>query len=314
MRPILFHLPGDIPVFGYGVMLGLSCVLGAHLAVYWGERTAIPARRSWWFVVGVIVLGILGGRLHELWVLDKLTFDELFQLQHSGRTAYGGFLGATAAGIVLAPLLRIPFWRMADAVAPTLALGLGLTRIGCFLYGCDYGFQSDTFGVCFPKGPLASGSPPWRDQVDAGLIPATATESLPVFPAQLAESAVGFALFALLVWLWARRPRREGTVLLWFFFGYGLARAALEQFVRADSGRGELLGLSTSATIGLTTAAASALLLFVPPLAGLRAEAAPLLPGAHDDEGEGDGSEPAAAEPHAATPGAGSHRRRRRRR
>lgn len=314
MRPILFHLPGGIPVFGYGVMLGLSCVLGAHLAVYWGERTAIPPRRSWWFVVGVIVLGILGGRLHELWVLDKLTFDELFQLQHSGRTAYGGFLGATAAGIVLAPLLRIPFWRMADAVAPTLALGLGLTRIGCFLYGCDYGFQTDTFGVCFPKGPLASGSPAWRDQVEAGWIPATATESLPVFPAQLAESAVGFALFALLVWLWTRRPRREGTVLLWFFFGYGLARAALEHFVRADSGRGELLGLSTSTTIGLITAALSALLLFVPPLAALRPEAAPLLPA---DEGEGDQAEPAAPaaeEPDAAASGASPRRRRRRRR
>lgn len=277
MRPILFELPGGVPIFGYGVMLGLSCVLGAHLGVYLGERSGIPARKLWWYCALVILIGIVGGRVHELFVLGKLTLSELLKLQHSGRTAYGGFLSATFAAAALAPLFKIPFWRFADGAAPTLALGLGLTRIGCFFYGCDYGFQSDTWGVCFPKGPLAEGTPPWRDQVAAGLIPPTASQSLPVFPAQLAASAVGFVLFGFLMWLWFRRPRREGTVLLAFFGLYGLARAGLEA-LREDAGRGELLGMTTSTTIGLISVAITGALLFVPALAAFRSPAGEILP------------------------------------
>jgi len=88
MRPVLFELFG-VPIFGYGIMLGLSCVLGAHLAVYLGERSGIPAKRMWWYCAVVILVGIVGGRVHELLVLGKLSFAELFRLQHSGRTAYG---------------------------------------------------------------------------------------------------------------------------------------------------------------------------------------------------------------------------------
>ncbi len=310
MHPILFHLPGGVPVFGYGVMLGLSCVLGAHIAVHYGERSGIPARKSWWFVVAVIVIGILGGRFHELLVTGKLSWEAVSQVQHSGRTAYGGYLSATLAAAFLAPLLGISFWRIGDAVAPTLALGLGLTRIGCFLYGCDYGFQSDTWGVCFPKGPLPGGSPAWRDHVEAGLIPLTAAESLPVFPAQLLASATGFALFGLLLWLWYRRPRRDGTVILAFFLTYGLARAGLEQ-LRSDVGRGELLGLSTSTTIGLISAAVTGALLWLPPLARWRGEAPPPVPVGDPAPPAGQETEQEATESGADT---GGERRRRKRR
>ena len=72
--------------------------------------------------------------------------------RHSGRTAYGGYIGGTLAAIVATRLLKVPFWRFADAVAPTLALGLGVVRIGCFCFGCDYGFQTDEWGVVFPEG------------------------------------------------------------------------------------------------------------------------------------------------------------------
>lgn len=277
MHPILFHLPIlDKPVYSYGTLFGLSCVLGAHLAVYLSERSGIEARKAWWFALSVIVLGVVGGRIHELWVQGKLFTSALFQLEHSGRTAYGGFIFGTLGGIAAARLLKVPFWRFADAVAPTLALGLGLTRIGCFLYGCDYGIRSDAWGVRFPPG-----SPAAQDHLEAGLVQllpdGSAPPSLPVFPAQLLASAVGLALFAFLLWFWFRRPRREGSVFLLFGCLYGLARAGLEQ-LRSDVGRGELLGLSTSTTIGLFTAAACLLLLCVPALARWRAEAREILP------------------------------------
>jgi phosphatidylglycerol:prolipoprotein diacylglycerol transferase len=285
MSPILFVLFG-IPVYGYGVMLGISCVAGAHLAVYLSVRSGIPHKKAWGMVLAVIVVGLVGGRIHDLIVNGNLTFDELFKLRHSGRTAYGAFLAATLTGIVAARVFKISFWRFADAAAPTMALGLGLTRIGCFFAGCDYGFQSDSWGVAFPVE-----SPAWRDQFVAGVISKDAAASLPVFPAQLLSSLAGFLLFGLTMWLWFRRPRRAGSVLLLFFGSYGLVRAGLEA-LREDAGRGMLFGFSTSTTIGFMTCAVALALAFVPPLRNLREDSGEILD--WFDEGDEPPAAPAA--------------------
>jgi phosphatidylglycerol:prolipoprotein diacylglycerol transferase len=280
MLPILFELPGGFPIYSYGVALGLSCVLGAHLAVYLATRCSIEERRAWWFALAVVVIGIVGGRVHDVVINAKSVgefFTEIVKLQHAGRTAYGAFLSGCLAAIGASRVLRVPFWRMMDCIAPTGLLGLGLTRIGCFLWGCDYGVRTDEWGVRFPAG-----SPAWQDQLDAGLIDRAALTSLPVFPIQLVESVVGFVLGGFLLWLWFRRPRREGTVALSFFATYGVARAILEVY-RADSGRGELAGMSTSMAIGVYTAGPALLAMFVPALARLRPEAGPVVDAPKDE-------------------------------
>jgi phosphatidylglycerol:prolipoprotein diacylglycerol transferase len=285
MYPVLFRIPFiDAPVYAYGVMLGLSCVLGAHLAVYLCSRSGIKRNSAWWFALIVIVIGVASGRLHELLVQGKLFSSQAFEVSHSGRTAYGGFIGGTVAAIVAARYLKVPFWRFADAAAPTLALGLGLTRIGCFLYGCDYGFRSENYGVVFPGGSPAS-----RDHVEAGLLsmlPSGAyPDSLSVFPAQLLASFLGFLLFGFTLWIWFRRPRRAGTVFLTFGLLYGIGRAGLEA-LREDSGRGTLFGMTTSTTIGLVTAALTIGALAIPQLARLREDAGPVLDPPPEDEDE----------------------------
>lgn len=275
MLPILFHLPGGIPIYSYGVALGLSCVLGAHLAVYLAARSGVQEKRAWWFALTVIVVGIVGGRVHDVAINSASLaefFAEITKLQHAGRTAYGAFLSASIAAVVTSRVLKVPFWRFADAAAPTMALGLGLTRVGCFLWGCDYGVRTEAWGVQFPAG-----SPAWQDQLDHGLITREASASLAVFPIQLVESAAGFAIGVFLLWVWFRRPRREGSAFLGFFATYGVIRALLEVW-RADEGRGELAGMSTSMAIGLFTAGPALALVFVPALARLRPAAGEVLP------------------------------------
>lgn len=261
---------GSLTFYGYGIMLGLSCVLGAHVAIYLAARSGITAKRAWKIVLTVILAGLVGGRVHELIVTGQ-PLSKLFELQHSGRTAYGAFLIATGAGFLACKLLKVPFWRFGDAAAPTMALGLGITRIGCFLAGCDYGLVSRDYGIAFPQN-----SPAWRDQIASGDLAADAARSLPVLPTQLLSSLAGFLIFALCIKLWFRRPRREGDVTLFFFGAYGLARAGLEQ-LRGDAGRGELLALSTSATIGLLSAGVAVAALAIPKLRALRAPAGPVL-------------------------------------
>ncbi|MGE0708154.1 MAG: prolipoprotein diacylglyceryl transferase [Planctomycetota bacterium] len=290
MHPILFHLFG-FPVYGYGAMLGLSCVAGAHLAVYLSVRSGITHKQAWALVMTVIVVGIVGGRIHDLAVTGNLSLDELTKVVHSGRTAYGAFLSATLAGVIATRAMGVPFWRFADAAAPTMALGLGLTRIGCFFAGCDYGFQSAAWGVAFPAR-----SPAWNDQLARGLIEEGAHASLPVFPAQLLASLAGFVIFGLCMALWFRRPRRSGDVTLLFFGAYGLARAGLEA-LRDDAGRGTLMGLSTSTTIGLVSAAVALALVLVPFLRDRRPEAGEILEWFEDGQQDAAAGEPAAPPP-----------------
>jgi phosphatidylglycerol:prolipoprotein diacylglycerol transferase len=289
VHPVLVDFLG-VPIYGYGVMLGLSCVIGAHLAVWLSARSGIPEGKAWRFAITVIVIGLVGGRAHDVWINTTswaAFFDKMTQLSHSGRTAYGAFLSATIGAVIFSRVLEVPFWRFADAVSPTMAIGLGITRIGCFLWGCDYGPRTDAWGVCFPKG-----SPAWEDQVALGLIKSDAPRALPVFPIQFVESFVGFAIGALCIKVWFSRPRREGAALLTFFLAYGLCRAALELF-REDSGRGTIAGMSTSMAIGLGTAAAAAVAFLVPQLARLRPEAGEILPPPGTPEAEA----AAAAEP-----------------
>ena len=86
---------------------------------------------------------------------------------------------------------RLPLWSYLDVIIPSVPLGEGITRIGCFLSGCCHGLVCTApWGVRFPDGSPA-----------ALLFPGAA-----VHPTQLYASLLGFGSFAFLIWLARRRP------------------------------------------------------------------------------------------------------------
>ena len=52
---------------------------------------------------------------------------------------YGGLIGASLATILYVRLKNLPLWKVADALAPSIALGSSFGRIGCLMNGCCYG-------------------------------------------------------------------------------------------------------------------------------------------------------------------------------
>src|SRR5262249_34036083 len=117
-----------------------------------------------------------------------------------GFAAYGGFLGgALAAWLALG---RRDFLAYGDTVAPALGLGTALTRVGCFLAGCDYGAPTRlSWGVRFPPG-----SPAFQDHLEAGWVGPYSPSSLPVHPTQLYEAVLGLVICV--VTLQVERSRR----------------------------------------------------------------------------------------------------------
>lgn len=259
MRPILFYLPFGLPLYAYGLMLTVSVIAGRLLAVRLAARNGMNARLADRCAVWTFVGAIVGARL--LYVVTNLEqFDSVLDVVawwKGGVVAYGGFLGGLAAAIAFCARhdLRILAW--ADCVAPSLCLGLALTRVGCFLAGCDFGRDwNGPWAVRFPAGSPAS-----LQQARLGLLPSGALQSLPVHPTQVYESLAG-VLLLILVLIVRRRQHVSGQALAAFAVGYGVLRYAIE-IVRADADRGAIGPWSTSQFIALATIAAASVLIYV---------------------------------------------------
>ena len=145
-----------------------------------------------------------------------------------GLSYYGGLAGGILALTLYARRKGVATIDVLDFVAPLGALGLSVTRGGCFLNGCCFGRPSEVaWAVSFPVG-----SPAQLDQTVKGMV-AAGEPSLPVHPTQLYELVAAAAIFTL---LWAAWPRRRfrGQIVLLFFLLYAPWRFAIE-FLRADS-------------------------------------------------------------------------------
>ncbi len=261
MHPILFEIPtpwGPQPIFSYGVMLGSSMIAAWYVVMWLGERDGMNKDVLANGFITAAVSAIVGARL--LYILtnpDEFTsIATWFNLRAGGLVAYGGFLGGFFGSLAYFRYKGVPLLRFADVTAPTLALGLGLTRIGCYLYGCDFGARLEDDAPdwlvrlgTFPHWANDEGSPAWSHHVAEYDLPFDSAHSYAVHPTQIYESLAGFVLCTITVLVWRRREF-YGQVLLALAMAYGLWRFGIE-YVRDDPERGFFAGFSTSQLISL---------------------------------------------------------------
>lgn len=239
-----------VPIYSYGVMLGTSMIIGWFLAMRNAKQDGMSTDAAGAIYMWSAVYSIIGARLlYVLTNLEVFTRDplEIVKVNNGGLVAYGGMIGGVLASWYGCHKRKIPLLKWGDVGAPSVVLGTGITRMGCFLFGCDFGRRSDLpWAVSFPKD-----SPAWHRHVsEYGLSP-QALRSFPVHPTQLYELLVGFFLFGLLMYL--RRVRRfTGEVFLAWIIGYGILRPIIE-VLRDDDQRGNVGPLSTSQFIGLVS-------------------------------------------------------------
>jgi prolipoprotein diacylglyceryltransferase len=147
--PILKNVfPDGVPIYGFGCMLFLAFVVCTWLAGRRAEREGIKKETIQDLAIWIFIGGLLGARITYLLgerpvpPLGDL-IARLPRIWDGGIVLYGSVLGGLA-GYALAYLLffrkhGLSTRRLADVIAPSIAIGLCLGRMGCFLNGCCYG-------------------------------------------------------------------------------------------------------------------------------------------------------------------------------
>lgn len=213
--------------------------------------TAVIANAVLWSYLAAVVAGIVVPMTID--AVTRLITTGQLRLKWAGMTSFWGYLAGFIAVAIVCRRNNLSLTRFGDMAAAPLGLSLAFARLGCYLGGCDYGkVTSVPWAVRFP-----SGSPAWKDQIRAGLLPADRLESLPVHPTQLYEAGLGLVIIGVTLWIARRTWAREGSgrVFLAFAATYSIGRIAIET-LRGDLGRGIYFGLSSGQIFSLCVLAA----------------------------------------------------------
>src|SRR5262245_52215080 len=120
MRPVLFRLPFGLPIYSYGVMLGLSLVVGWYITLRLCEKDGMDRELMGRCYVWTAVSAVIGARM--LYVFTNLhRFDsiiDVFKVNQGGLVAYGGFLGGFVGAAIFCRWKKIRLLAWADCAVP----------------------------------------------------------------------------------------------------------------------------------------------------------------------------------------------------
>ena len=151
MHPVICQI-GPFTVYSYGVSLAAAVIVCAFFLKGEAKKNNLNPQVLMDFLFIVVISGIVGGRLFYVF-LNLPHFlqnpGEVFMLHHGGLAWQGGFISGALAAIFVIKKNKMPLLSTVDMVAPYIALGQSIGRIGCFFNGCCYG-QEVSWGIYFP--------------------------------------------------------------------------------------------------------------------------------------------------------------------
>ena len=225
----------NVAIYSYGFMLMIAFVAATMYLSKRGKlpQWKIPSEVVLDLMTFIIIGSIVGARLlyvalewntqyspaasgktyannaEAVWA----AFLGVLRIWEGGLSFHGGILGAMLFAFFYTAYKRYHYWRMADFVAPAVALGGIFGRIGCFLNGCCYGLPvKDVPGIVMP----------------------VLNDNIPRHPAQLYEAFGHLLLFGYLTNS-ERSIKFPGHLFLRFIVGYSWVRFFVDFFRSGDS-------------------------------------------------------------------------------
>ncbi len=212
----------------------------------WPGRQAPMDEEALDGLLTAVILGvILGGRLGYVLFYQPGHYlrdpAAILRLWEGGMSFHGGLIGAALGAVWTARRHGVRLAAIADLMAVTVPIGLGLGRLANFINGELWGRPTDVpWAVVFPGAPCP---PPWP-------------EACGRHPSQLYEAGLEGLVLGVVMWLLVRRGAlaRPWLATGVFLAGYGAARFTVEffrmadaQFVTPDNPWGHVLRLGSGA-------------------------------------------------------------------
>ena len=224
---IIYNPIQVLPIFGFkiytwGIFFALSFLISTFLASNYAKKKGKNPEVVYGVAFYSLMGGIVGARLLYV-VLNFNQFNSLFDvvnLTQGGLVSYGGLLGAVVSLYLYFKRNKLNFLEYFNLLAPYVALGFAIARVGCFLNWDDFGVESNL---------------PWAVKVDFGR-----------HPTQLYHTFFDLIIFFVLLKL-RKSEKYNKNLFFIFLILYGIFRIFVDFF--RDYGEGNLRLLSQGSSV-----------------------------------------------------------------
>tara|TARA_B110000438_G_scaffold291973_1_gene329651 strand:- start:35 stop:922 length:888 start_codon:yes stop_codon:yes gene_type:complete len=256
MYPILFEY-NNFQISTYGFMLMMAFVLSNYLLKKYLISIDVNANVGEDLIFYAALGGILGAKIfYIIEYFDTDGYDNIlgllnifkgiynlsFSLILTGIKDFGSglvFLGGLFGGMLSVSIYiynnKLNWFEVSDWIAPYLALGHGIGRLGCFFVGCCYGIPSNhpwLFSFSYGRPPTTYESfkyyhPNIFDKLVKPFY--NPGDFISVHPTQLYEFFIYISIFIYL--LYSRNNKKyDGHVFYKYMFCTGLFRFLIEYY------------------------------------------------------------------------------------
>jgi phosphatidylglycerol:prolipoprotein diacylglycerol transferase len=233
-------------------MLAVAFLIATYIAARRAEKEGIPSQTIFDMALLLLLSAIVGARVFHIFQHPR-DYDSLMDIIGiwrgglSGLAFYGGFALALAVGIIYLRWRKLPTGVTLDVLAPSLILGVGIGRIGCFLAGCCFGEPTSLpWGITFPEQSLAT--------LELGHIEK-------VHPTQLYSLISLLSIFVILLVL-RRHIKIKGMLFLLAVLMYSIHRFLID-LLRYYTTYERIGGLATSQVVSIIAGAIAVVIMIV---------------------------------------------------
>lgn len=244
--PIVRIELGPVSISPHGLFIAIGFMVGAWFMLPQSRKRGMPDDVVYPLFTRAAIGSLIGARV--AYVINHIGDYagaplDIFLIWEGGISLLGGFFGAVIAAVPRMRKERLSFWKVMDAAAPGMALGVVVGRTGDIIIADHLGKVTSFFlGYTCPPADVETGSPCAPTEL------ASRTVGAVVHQTALYDQILALVLLLVLVRL-RRKDHFDGFLIMVFAMGYGMARI-IEDFLREDVRR---LGLTASQWTAIAT-------------------------------------------------------------
>ncbi len=244
--PIVRIHIGPLSISPHGLFIAIGFMVGAWFMLPESRKRGMPDDVVYPLFTRAAIGSLVGARL--AYVINHIGdyIDsplDIFLVWEGGISLLGGFFGAVIAAVPRMRKERLSFWKVMDAAAPGMALGVVIGRTGDIIIADHLGKVTTFFlGYRCPPVGVETGSPCAPTEL------VSRTPGAVVHQTALYDQLLALVLLIVLVRL-RRKVHYDGFLIMVFAMGYGMARI-VEDFLREDVRR---FGLTASQWTAIAT-------------------------------------------------------------